>query len=98
MTYAPLWPGWDTATREVITQLNAEFDDETRDAVRDLATFIGSHLRAEFVDVDPQIVGWVTMRVASHLGAMAAKRPDVDPRTLATVALLAGEYIEAGDV
>ncbi|MGP4093016.1 hypothetical protein [Nonomuraea sp. KM90] len=98
MTYAPLWPGWDTKTREVIDGLKADLNDELRDAIRDLAGDVGGHLRSEFPDLDPTIVGWVTMRAASHLSALATERPDVDPQNLALIGLLAGEYIEAGDV
>lgn len=98
MTYAPLWPGWDEKTREIIDGLKADLNDDERDAVRDLAGHVGGHLRSEFPDLDPAIVGWVTMRASSHLGALASQQPDIGPESIALIGLLAGEYIEAGDV
>jgi hypothetical protein len=98
MTYAPPWPEWDAKTRAVIAELNASLDDDVRDAVRDLAGFVGGLLRVEFANVDRHIVGWVAMRTASHLGALAAQNPDVGAQRMALIGLLAGEYIEAGDV
>lgn len=98
MTYAPLWPGWDEQTRKVISNIKADLTVDVRDAVRDLAVYVGDHLRSEFPDLDPAIVGWVAMRVGSHLGGLAAAQPDVSADRLALIALLAGNYIEAGDV
>lgn len=98
MTYAPLWPIWAAETRATISQANTDLPDDVRDALRDLATFVGSTLREEFPNVEWGLLGWITMRAATHLGGLAVADPTVDAQRLALIGLLAGEYIEAGDV
>lgn len=94
MTYAPLWPGWADATHTAITDALGELPDDVADLARQLGTVIGNDLRGEFCDLDPDIVGWVAMRTASHLGGIAQ---DADATTLALVGLLAGQHVQAGE-
>ena len=95
MTYAPPWPGWDTATREAIAEALLELTDEGADLARQLGAIIGDDLRGEFCEIDPGIVGWVAMRVATHLGGIAR---EADASTLALVGLLAGQHVQEGAV
>jgi len=95
MTYAPLWPDWDTKTHNAISDALAELDVEQADLARTIGEIIGDDLAAEFCDVDRSIVGWVAMRTASHLGGIAEH---ADPSILALVGMLAGQHVQAGAV
>ncbi|WP_084963303.1 hypothetical protein [Thermoactinospora rubra] len=97
MTYRPLWPEWSSKTRDVIDQFMEALNDEGRAAVGGLADFVGEQIRQEFPDLDHGIVGWITMRACSHLGALANQSSAIDAETLAMVGLLAGQSIEAGE-
>lgn len=97
MTYTPLWPDWAATTQRIIDDFMVGLDDEGRAAIGGVADFVGEQLRSEFPDLDKAIVGWVAMRVCSHLGALATKGP-VTPHVLALVGVLAGQSIEAGEV
>lgn len=93
MTYAPLWPGWADDTRDTIAASLAELPDDVADIVRRIGETIGDDLRGEFCDVEPGIVGWVAMRVGSHLGRISDR---ADPSILALVGMLAGQHVQAG--
>jgi len=95
MMYTP-HPAWPDATRATINEILGDVDDATRDAIHQVAREIGGHVLRDFPDLDPRIVGWVTMRATTHLLSLTLNRPVITARTLAFVGLLAGQEIEAG--
>ncbi|MEU1736505.1 hypothetical protein [Streptosporangium sp. NPDC020145] len=93
MSYSPLWPGWADQTREAL-DLFQELPEESRTALQDLAAYIGEELRAEFPDVEPGLVGWITLRAASHLGGLIRmESAPVEPGTYVAIGLLAGDHL-----
>ncbi|MEV0616095.1 hypothetical protein AB0I81_22470 [Nonomuraea sp. NPDC050404] len=96
MTYAPPWPGWADLTHTAIAEALADLDPDQAKLARTVGAIIGDDLRGEFVDVDPDIVAWVAMRTATHLGGIA-READADGPTLALVGMLAGQHVQAGE-
>ncbi|MGP4104932.1 hypothetical protein [Nonomuraea sp. KM90] len=96
MTYTPVWPGWVEATRTTISQLKDELTDESARAINDRANHLGARLRAEFADLPPAIIAWITIRVGAHLTDLVAADPEADPQHLAIITLLAGDFVDQG--
>ncbi|GAA3078174.1 hypothetical protein [Streptosporangium carneum] len=93
MSYAPLWPDWADQTRQALACVE-ELPEDSRTVLQDLAAYIGEELRMEFPDVEPGLVGWITLRAASHLGGLIREASGpIEPSTYVTIGLLAGDHL-----
>lgn len=98
MTYTPLWPDWAAQTRQALALVD-EMPEGTRVALNDLGVFVGEELRTEFPDVEADLIGWITLRAASHLGGLmraSVNSGDHSPNTYAVIGMLAGDHLLDG--
>ena len=95
MSYTPLWERDAVRSRETAA-MAGQLPEPARTAFAEVAAELGEHLRGDFPDVDPALIGWIAVRVSHGLNGLIRKAPHLDGTKLAILTLLAGHHLVEG--
>lgn len=96
MTYSPLmWSEDAEAIRRAVGRV-ADVPEPQQSAFRTLAGRLAHEMEGDFPDLDREIVGWISLRLAARLCTVLDVKPGVRPETLLLLGMLAGDHLVDG--